>query len=144
MSCKFCQKVDFGVYKAEMNESHIGISTAGGSNRFSTDEQFKYCPECGEKLNLSIKFNFADFYEGKFVVNTKTHEEYNLFMMYLHGKNLKWNSGNTLIQCDHWNIFKKNTCVACDNYLLCVCSPLSFWIDEKRIPIVEFNKNDLD
>lgn len=56
--CKFCENFDFSQVRVilekfgedEDNIIHANLGFAGGSRRFSAEEQFKYCPECGRKL----------------------------------------------------------------------------------------------
>lgn len=49
--CDFCEKFDFGTIRTEVDEvigPHIALS--GGSNRFTKEKQFNYCPVCGRYL----------------------------------------------------------------------------------------------
>ena len=48
--CDFCRNLDFGVYKTSVSGKYATIYTAGGSSRFAKHEQFKYCPNCGDKM----------------------------------------------------------------------------------------------
>lgn len=54
MSCKFCDKADFGNFAVRIDGHSTGIELAGGSYRFPKDKQFKLCPECGKSLTETI------------------------------------------------------------------------------------------
>jgi hypothetical protein len=53
--CEFCANFDFGTAEARTEKVgksiQAGISLAGGSSRCSTDNQFKFCPVCGRRVN---------------------------------------------------------------------------------------------
>lgn len=49
--CEFCEKADFSSYSARVDKYGASIYLAVGSGRFEKDEQFKFCPECGEGLH---------------------------------------------------------------------------------------------
>lgn len=46
MSCEFCENFDFGIARCYMDSSGVRIYVMRG--QFSEDEQFKFCPMCGE------------------------------------------------------------------------------------------------
>lgn len=53
--CDFCDNFDFGraacVIEKFENIKQASIIFSGGSSRFDKNKQFKFCPECGKKLN---------------------------------------------------------------------------------------------
>jgi hypothetical protein len=55
--CKFCANFDFSTARATVetfgNRTHAHISLAGGMTRFIEKEQFKFCPCCGRKLDVT-------------------------------------------------------------------------------------------
>lgn len=53
--CRFCHNFDFGTVKVEVNSLGATIIHSGGSTRFPESERFKFCPECGTKLEHSLK-----------------------------------------------------------------------------------------
>lgn len=55
MSCDFCRFFDFSSARADVDKqfNHASIRFAGGWSRFPLDQQFKYCPVCGEPRNSS-------------------------------------------------------------------------------------------
>ena len=55
MGCVFCENADFGRYTAKVEKMdggliQAGIAISGGSGRFPKEDQFSYCPACGENL----------------------------------------------------------------------------------------------
>lgn len=48
--CEFCRKFDFGSAKVEVDRYGARLCVAGGWGRFSDNEQFNFCPVCGEGL----------------------------------------------------------------------------------------------
>lgn len=48
--CEFCRKFDFGSAKAETDRYGARLCVAGGWGRFPENEQFNFCPVCGEGL----------------------------------------------------------------------------------------------
>lgn len=53
--CDFCKNYDFTRVKAEVNGKKANISLALCNTKFSEEEQFKFCPVCGENLNNLVK-----------------------------------------------------------------------------------------
>jgi hypothetical protein len=50
MKCEFCEKYDFANAKIEIDKYGARIALVGGLTKFTKEEQFKYCPQCGRKL----------------------------------------------------------------------------------------------
>ena len=48
--CEFCSSFDFDTAAIRMEYGHVGISFAGGNTRFPEEEQFRFCPMCGESV----------------------------------------------------------------------------------------------
>ena len=48
--CKFCKDFDFGTIRCEIDKYGAHMVMAGGSNRYPKEQQFKFCPECGRRL----------------------------------------------------------------------------------------------
>ena len=47
--CEFCKKFDFNNAKVEVDKYGARIHLALGMTKIPKEEQFKYCPVCGEK-----------------------------------------------------------------------------------------------
>ena len=50
--CEFCKKFDFGTATAKVDKYGASICFAGGFGRYPKEEQFKFCPVCGRRLDL--------------------------------------------------------------------------------------------
>lgn len=50
MSCEFCKKFDFATAKIEVDKYSAKILLALCNTKFNKEEQFKYCPKCGSKI----------------------------------------------------------------------------------------------
>ncbi len=50
--CEFCKKFDFGTATAKVDKYGASICFAGGFGRYPQEEQFKFCPVCGRRLDL--------------------------------------------------------------------------------------------
>ncbi|GAA0083021.1 hypothetical protein [Clostridium sp. CTA-6] len=59
------------------------------------------------KLNEEL---WNEFSKGKLVVNCKTKQEANKFLIYLHNKGIKWCWNLRLIEKSYFNDYKENTC----------------------------------
>lgn len=51
MACDFCKRFDFSTAKIEVDKYNAKILLALCNTKFDIEEQFKYCPKCGESLN---------------------------------------------------------------------------------------------
>ena len=51
MACDFCKRFDFSTAKIEADKYNVRILLALCNTKFDAEEQFKYCPKCGEKVN---------------------------------------------------------------------------------------------
>lgn len=49
--CEFCKKFDFGTATAKVDKYGASICFAGGFGRYPKEEQFKFCPVCGRRLD---------------------------------------------------------------------------------------------
>ena len=50
MACEFCKRFDFSTAKIEVDKYSARILLALCNTKFDAEEQFKYCPNCGEIL----------------------------------------------------------------------------------------------
>jgi NADH pyrophosphatase NudC (nudix superfamily) len=49
--CEFCRRFDFSGASAEVtNGKHAHVSLAAASWRYPKEEQFRFCPNCGRRL----------------------------------------------------------------------------------------------
>lgn len=48
--CNFCKDFDFGTIKCAVDKYGSHIVMAGGAYQYPKEEQFKFCPECGRRL----------------------------------------------------------------------------------------------
>lgn len=49
--CMFCDEFDFETASAIVDGRGASICIAGGSGRYTKEEQFKFCPVCGKRLD---------------------------------------------------------------------------------------------
>lgn len=56
MSCDFCERADFSTFAVRMDAYGAGITLACGSGRFPAEEQFLFCPMCGERIRVGDTF----------------------------------------------------------------------------------------
>lgn len=47
--CDFCKNFDWGEASVTAGNRYSHVSNAVGSYRFPLEEQFNYCPVCGQK-----------------------------------------------------------------------------------------------
>lgn len=57
---------------------------------------------------------FNDFTKGKFVINCKTEEQAKRLCKWLHGRNLTWKSGHSLLSLTSWEYFHEDICYEYD------------------------------
>ena len=50
--CEFCEKFDFSTAKPEISGNFAHIVMALCNTRFPKEQQFNYCPVCGESLKV--------------------------------------------------------------------------------------------
>ena len=49
--CNFCRSFDFGTAQCVVNRHGASVVFAGGSSRFPSWQQFRFCPNCGAELH---------------------------------------------------------------------------------------------
>ena len=60
MACDFCNRFDFSTAKIDVDKYNARILLALCNTKFDTGEQFKYCPNCGEKINSNKTISDED------------------------------------------------------------------------------------
>ncbi len=50
MSCEFCKRFDFSTAKIEVDKYSARILLALCNTKFNKEEQFNFCPNCGQAI----------------------------------------------------------------------------------------------
>lgn len=74
MACDFCKRFDFSTAKIEVDKYNARILLALCNTKFDTEEQFVFCPKCGEKvkeesLKPRLEFEKDTFGELLYYIN---------------------------------------------------------------------------
>lgn len=78
MSCEFCKRFDFSTAKIEVDKYSARILLALCNTKFDKDEQFNFCPKCGQKLSKENCKHFVQMVSDNYDVlhNPNVKERY--------------------------------------------------------------------
>ena len=87
MACDFCNRFDFSTAKIEVDEHNARILLALCNTKFDTEEQFVFCPKCGEKvkeefLKPRLEFEKDTFGELLYYINFEKYSHTHYFHQY--------------------------------------------------------------
>ena len=103
---------------------------------------------------MKKKFNIND-YKGNYVMPCNTEEKANTFCKYLYSVGRKWDNGDSYLEINEWNKYKKDTCYNfnygsfcdynhyCNDYIILEFNDFDWSEKEKENNMKIFTKSDL-